>query len=191
MREIRVDDQVWERLKQMAVPFEDREPNDVLRRLLNIEGGSKGEHPPGGDGRLSRKALGRLRRQQYLSELKDEGVAIRLAGGVRARLSSGSWVGIPFAREVKPDRWFLGLPERDLRAEGGVFVVLLCQQESGDTFDIVIPPQVTATLADRLSRSKGQSKFNLRKVGSRYELVLRGSEPMDVTGYFRNRLRLK
>ncbi len=37
MPTIRIDDEVWEKLKKLAVPFEDT-PNTVLRRLLSIDG---------------------------------------------------------------------------------------------------------------------------------------------------------
>ena len=36
--QIQIDDDVLEALKQQAVPFEDHEPNDVLRRLLLLAG---------------------------------------------------------------------------------------------------------------------------------------------------------
>jgi len=41
MPTIRIDDEVWEELKQRAVPLEDT-PNSVLRRLLKLEDGKGG-----------------------------------------------------------------------------------------------------------------------------------------------------
>lgn len=38
MRDIRVDEDVWSALQDLAEPFVDREPNDVLRRVLNLTG---------------------------------------------------------------------------------------------------------------------------------------------------------
>ena len=36
MKEIKVDEQVWKKLQELAEPFVDKEPNDVLHRILKI-----------------------------------------------------------------------------------------------------------------------------------------------------------
>jgi len=37
MPDIHIDDEVWKRLQELARPFVDKEPNDVLRRILGLE----------------------------------------------------------------------------------------------------------------------------------------------------------
>ena len=187
MYQVKVDDEVWECLKQLVIPFEDHEPNDVLRRLLGLKGSKQAEHYRDVQTKLTRKGLGRLRREEYLSALERQGLPIKLADSVWGRLANGSWVAIPFAQESRLGRWFIGLPEKDLREKGRVFIVLLCQYTSGDTFDIVIPPNVVASLVDRLSKSKGQVKFNLRRIRDRYLLIIPRSEPLDVSSYLNSR----
>ena len=41
MPTIRIDDEVWDELKQRAIPLEDT-PNDVLRRVLELKSGKSG-----------------------------------------------------------------------------------------------------------------------------------------------------
>ena len=185
MYQIKVDDEVWERIKQLAIPFKDHEPNDVLRRVLGLKGSEQDKHFQ--EAKFTHKGFGKLRREEYISELKHQGLPARLVKGVWGTLEDGSWLAIPFAREWRRDRWFLGLPEKDLREKARIFIVLLCQSPSGSTFDIVIPPDVVKSLVDRLSKSKGQVKFNLRKVMNRYLLVIPASEPLDVSSYLGNR----
>lgn len=187
MYQVKVDDEVWERLKRLAIPFEDHEPNDVLRRVLGLKRSEQAKYVQNIETRLTRKGLGKLRREEYISELERQGLSVKLVNSVWGSLADGSWVAIPFAQEWRRDRWFLGLPEKDLREKGRVFIVLLCQYPSGSTFDIVIPPDVVTSLIGRLSKSKGQVKFNLRKIRNRYLLVIPSSEPLDVSDYLRNR----
>jgi len=187
MYQVKVDDEVWERLKRLAIPFEDHEPNDVLRRVLGLKRSEQAKHVQNIETRLTRKGLGKLRREEYISELEHQGLSVKLVNSVWGSLADGSWVAIPFAQEWRRDRWFLGLPEKDLREKGRVFIVLLCQYPSGSTFDIVIPPDVVTSLVGRLSKSKGQVKFNLRKLRNRYLLVIPSSEPLDVSDYLRSR----
>lgn len=191
MHQINIDEDVWERLKQLAIPFEDREPNDVLRRLLKLENKQAGHFQ--NDVKLTRKARGKIQRDKYVAELKRDGLPIELVDGVFGKLKDGAWIAIPFARERKTNRWFLGLSEKDLRQKGRVFIALLCQYTSGTTFDIVIPPDLVVSLLDRLSKSKGkgQVKFNLKKIRDRYQLVIPRSESLDVSNYLDNRSLLK
>ena len=86
--------------------------------------------------------------------------------------------------EWRPGRWFLGLPEdRVLERinKGGVVIVLLCQSASGSRLDFVIPGDTVQEIVPKLSKSAGQLKFNLKKVGNRYQLVMPGSSPLDVS----------
>ena len=86
----------------------------------------------------------------------------------------------------RPNRWFLGLPENEVLERirnGGVAVVLLCQSATGSILDFVLPPSKVQELVHTLSKSAGQLKFNVKKVGNRYHLVIPGRSLLDVSEY--------
>jgi len=197
MPKIEISHEVWEHLQRLATPFVDHTPDDVLRRILPGVPKAKGLHAavklaistdpqkPA----LSPREEGKRVRRDYVSRLQTQGMDIRLADSVWAHLErTDSWVAIPFAAEHGgPGRWFLGLPETDVAQRNRVFVVLLCQEESGSVVDIVLPPDVVTVILPRLSCSKGQVKFNVKRVGNRYQLMIPRAEPMDLSSYVKGR----
>jgi hypothetical protein len=104
----------------------------------------------------------------------------------RYRTPSGIEVGIAYASELKgkPDAWFLGLADERFDA-----VVLLCETESGQTLDFVLPPKFVAEIWSPalLSRNNKQVKFHVFKRGSTYELQLRGGKMMPISQYLKDR----
>jgi hypothetical protein len=199
-RTIQISEESWEYLEQLAVPFVDHEPDDVLRRVLRkvlenqigrrigravaaVERSRSDQRglPPA----LSNKERGKQARRQYVSAKQHQGLSVEPGDGVWARLKDGPWVAIPFAAEQrdKPGRWFLGLTQREIVERDGAWVVLLCQRESGSTFDVVLPPNVVRQILGQLSISKGQYKFNLKQVGTGYVMLRPGREPLDVSDY--------
>lgn len=140
------------------------------------------------------KERGRRIRESYISELVRSGLKINQVDNVWAKNPSGLWVAIPFATERRSDRWFLGLPENEVIKRiqnGGVVVVLLCQSVSGPVLDFVLPSSKFGEIVNFLSRSKGQLKFNLKRVGNRYYLVLPNHGSLDVSEYKGNLSVLK
>jgi len=196
MQKIEISDKVWQYLQRLAIPFVDQTPDDVLRRILpkvteakGVVAGTKlavgaddGEVGP------SRKERGDRARQDYISRLQKEGLTMRLAGGIWAYLERGdSWVALPSATERRPNRWFLGISEREATEKGRAFIALLCQEESGSVVDIVLPPDVVTMILPRLFCYKGQVKFNVKRVGNRYQLMIPRAEPMDLSSYVKGR----
>lgn len=130
---------------------------------------------------------GRRVRESYISGLQQNGIKIDQVDAVWAKTAVGLWVAVPFATERAPNRWFLGLPEKKVRERirnGGVSIVLLCQPESGSTLDFVLPPSRVQEIVDKSSKSKGDLKFNVRKVGNRYYyLGMTDDVPLDVSEF--------
>ena len=199
-RTIQISEECWKYLGQLAVPFVDHEPDDVLRRVLRKALGNQiGQRigravtaversrsdqrglPPA----LSSRERGKQARRKYISEKQQQGLSIEPGDGVWARLKDGPWVAIPFAGEQghKPGRWFLGLTQREVVERDGACVVLLCQREPGSTFDVVLPPNVVRHILGQLTISKGQYKFNLKQVGTACVMLRPGREPLDVSDY--------
>jgi len=131
-----------------------------------------------------KKERGRKLRNDYISELQQNGIQIQQVDSVWAKTSSDLWVAIPTATmEWRPGRWFLGLSEDKVRERisRGVIVILLCQAASGTRLDFVIPPHKVEEILPKLSRSKGELKFNIKKVDGRYQLVIPHDNTFDVT----------
>ncbi len=137
-------------------------------------------------GVASNKEMGMRVRESYISKLQHSGVQIDQVDRIWAKANGNLWVAMPFATERRPNRWFLGLPESEVFERvrnGGLAIVLLCQSNMGDTLDFVLPPIKVEEMASQLSKSQGQLKFNLKKVGNRYQLVIPDRGTVDVSEY--------
>jgi len=184
---IEISDEVWERLRQLAIPFEDHTPDDVLRRELfgrpRVRSVDR-KAPPTWEGlepNQDPRKRGRRERHEFVVRLRKEGVNARLAGGLRAYIEKNdTWLSIPFATEQRPNRWFLGVPERDLTEEARLFIILLCE-DSGRVLGVVLSPELLRGIGDQISRSGGQLKFNLIRNGKRYELLIPHARSIDVS----------
>jgi hypothetical protein len=137
-------------------------------------------------GITSNKELGMRARENYVAHLQQYGIRIDQIDKVWAKTSTNSWVAIPFATERRANRWFLGLPEKEVieRVRNGeLAIILLCQSVSGSLLDFVLPPSKVQEIATQLSKSQGQLKFNLKKLGNRYHLVIPNHSTVDVSDY--------
>jgi len=92
--------------------------------------------------------------------------------------NTGEPIGIAFATERTPGRWFLGLPILDYRG-----VVLVCEVSSFNQKRFVLPRRIWRTIAETLSRSGDQIKFNIRARGGQYELLLLGGDAISINHY--------
>ncbi len=134
-----------------------------------------------------KKERGKKLRESYISELQQNGIQINQVGSVWAKTAAGLWVAIPTATmEWRPGRWFLGLSEAIVHErihKGGVVIILLCQSASGSRLDFVIPSRKVEEMVPKLSKSKGELKFNVKKVGNRYQFVIPHDNPLDISDY--------
>jgi hypothetical protein len=179
-----------DKAKVIQYMLEDPDVKDVMAKLL-VDSLSKSRAGQNSGNSLvieitSSKELGMRVREWYISQLQQRGVRIEQVDRVWAKTPTDLWVAIPFAKERRPNRWFLGLPETEVIkriSNGGTAIVLLCQSNTGDTLDFVLPQSKVQEIVPHLSKSKGQLKFNLKKVGSRYHLVIPSKPTVDVSDY--------
>ena len=136
---------------------------------------------------ITSKERGKQLRESYIYKLHENGILIEQYDRLWSETSKGFWVAIPTAtNEWRPGRWFLGLPENKVLERinnRGVVIILLCQTASGSILDFVIPPNKLDSIIPKLSRSKGQLKFNVKNVGNRYQLVIPNDIPLDLTSF--------
>ena len=114
---------------------------------------------------------GKRTRNQYVLKLMPEGITLKIQEGVLAATPGGQRVALPFAREINPNAWFLGLRDDHLR-NLNLAVVLLCETSAGEVLDFILPPDMVGQFREKLSLSKGHRKFNVRRNGDTYYLRL-------------------
>ncbi len=102
------------------------------------------------------------------------GVPLEPVKGQVFRTERGTRVGIAPASESNKyrDRWFLGLPEN-----GFDHAVLLCYGCNGKLTHFLLPKEFIDKHSQTLSRKNGQLKFNVRRRGEEFLLLVprRGS----------------
>ena len=125
-------------------------------------------------------------RENYIFELRQNGVVINQVSKTWAKTASGINVAMPLATERSDDRWFLGLGKSELESKiigNGAVIIFLCQPNVGNLLDFVLPPQKVKELMPKFSKSGDQLKFNLKKTDQRYYLTIPDMAPVDLTEY--------
>ncbi len=124
------------------------------------------------------KEIGRTIREAFVDKLLHSGIELRPAKGVIYRTSSGSRVGIAFATERQPDRWFLGLTKGSFE-----HAVLLCQSETLGTLEICLPKDFFTKYGDRMSIHNGQMKFNIVRKGNAFSILVPGTDGVSTSEF--------
>ena len=103
-------------------------------------------------------------RNAFVKRVAATGLALRKQKGTIFLTPSGESVGIPFATEQRPNRWFLGLKE-------GAFdsAVLLCE-DKGRLRELWVSPSTMSKYSRLMSTSNGDIKFNVVRSGPRLTL---------------------
>ena len=179
-----------DKTKVIQYMLEDPDVKDAMVKLLVDSLGKSRAGQNSGNSLVleitSSKELGMRVREWYISQLQQRGVRIEQVDRVWAKTPTDLWVAMPFAKEQRRNRWFLGVPETKVikrMNNGGMAIVLLCQLNTGDTLDFVLPQSKVREIVPHLSKSQGQLKLNLKKVGSRYHLVIPNKPTVDVSDY--------
>lgn len=114
---------------------------------------------------LSKNARGKLRRAEYIRKLEANGIRLSHTKGRIYETASGRRVGIAYASEVIPQKWWMGLLD-----ERYDVVVLLCESRSGKVIDFVLPPGLVHKAWPLLSRNGKQREIHVLQAGVNYEL---------------------
>lgn len=136
-------------------------------------------------GKISPKKEGKLFRERWVKMLLTKGIELN-GHNKRYYTNNGINLSIAFANELdKPnllDKWFLGLKDESID-----IAVLLCKDLENNFCDFVIPVVELGTKWKLLSRSGGEVKFNIRKKGGDFFLVIPGNhEPIVLNKYLSN-----
>ncbi|HEY3359375.1 MAG TPA: hypothetical protein VGQ83_39360 [Polyangia bacterium] len=120
----------------------------------------------------------------FVRALRERGVELHLDRGAWARTAAGDWVVLPAVTDsAKPGSWWFGFDEEALDARSALGAILLCRTTDGDLVDFGLPASLLRGLAPRLVTKRGTShrQFNVERRGSRYEIVAKGGERVDIT----------
>jgi len=129
---------------------------------------------------LSAKAKAKIKRTEFIKELRRRGINLEPFKGVVYRnIKNDGLIGIAYSCD-NGDSWFLGLPDKIYET-----VVLLCDKESGNTNVIILPKDFYSKHKDNLSKSNGQMKFNVRFSDEKLVLYTRAGN-VSVEKYLNN-----
>ena len=164
------------RHRALAIEVEALQRGDEVPEAEQDVGGAA--LPPSRDMSGARER-GRRARQEFLSFLKSRGVTLRPEkGDAIYKRASGDNVGVSYASERQPNKWFMGLPTR-----GYVDAILLCVSESGVNrlvLDRVFLAKYGASLS-RSNGSNGQFKINVvRRGDGEFSVKVRGAGSVPV-----------
>lgn len=128
----------------------------------------------------SYKQIGREERKIFIQEAKKKGIILSEEKGPLYRDKLGGLVGIPYASERQPDRWFLGLPNKKYHN-----IVFICKNDRSERIYFILPYTFCAKYQDKFGTDKKtkQIKLNISLKNGIYTLIIPDSEPITINEY--------
>jgi hypothetical protein len=128
----------------------------------------------------------RIAREEFVQTCNNRG--IRLLSKKRTIVStpSGALIALPFARELPDtlDKWFLGVNEGSIPSICPyACVVFLCQDADERLFQFIVPQKQLQQYWHQFSRNGGDVKFNIRRNGVNFTLLVPGNNPIRLNTY--------
>ncbi|MCP4112167.1 MAG: hypothetical protein GY749_42675 [Desulfobacteraceae bacterium] len=117
-----------------------------------------------------------------IDELKMMGIHLFHEEGTTYKTRNGNSVGIAYASERKPNRWFLGLPLKNYSS-----VVLICEDNTGELSNFILPENFLNSNIGKLSHDENeQVKFNILLKGENYQIRIPGEGYCNINNYKNN-----
>jgi hypothetical protein len=128
----------------------------------------------------SYKQIGKEERIIFIQEARKKGIILSEEKGPLYKDNLGGLVGIPYASERKPGRWWLGLPNKKYQN-----IVLICKNEFSKRIYFIFPYAFCVKYDDKLSTDKKekQIKFNILMKNGIYTLIIPDSKPIIINEY--------
>lgn len=132
------------------------------------------------DSELSPKRIGEMNRLAFVKDAAGHGIPLRHIKGVLFRNSNENFVGIAYASECNPNRWWLGLPVKDYSG-----MVLLCENDRNQKISFIFPECFTSKYKNLFSKDKEghQLKFNITHRDGIYTLSMPNQSPICINEY--------
>jgi hypothetical protein len=133
------------------------------------------------DDDLTPRVRGEMRRKELLNYLSMIGIHLLHKHGSLYQTRNNEIVGIAYASERRPNRWFLGLPDQDYHT-----VVLMCDKDKrGDDSKVnfILPRLLYDQVRPQLSKVNDQVKFNIVIRRNSYMLLIPNGDPINIDNY--------
>jgi len=132
--------------------------------------------------KLSPKKKAELKRTEFTDHLNNLGLNAMKIKGVRYKVNNKNSIGVAFANEINPNRWFLGLPPEKFDT-----IVLLCEMANGQVLSFVFSSEFFHKHKNNFSSDQaGQIKFNVTKRNSQYYLTIPQIGNENITSFLNN-----
>ncbi len=123
----------------------------------------------------------RVQRSILVEELRKScGIQLRSISKTVYATENGKTVGMAFATERQPNKWFLGLPHADYSC-----IVLICEPNVGAAKRFIFPKSFCQEHIPRLSKSKddNQLKFNVYHKNGQFGFIIPRSDPVNINEF--------
>lgn len=105
---------------------------------------------------LTPKETGRIRRKEFIQELHKLGIQLDRTDECVYKTRTNEIVGIAYASERRPNKWFLGLPIKSYHA-----IILLCEKKNGTILKFILPGEFLNGKKEYISNDDGNFKYNI------------------------------
>lgn len=127
---------------------------------------------------LSPRLKGKILKKNFVQYLEDKGIHLTPKSGSTYKTERGGIVGIAYASEKRPGRWFLGLPVMSYDS-----IVFLCEKDRGDILRFVVPKDIINKNKEQFSQANGNFKFNIVTNSDIYQLQIPSSDGIKINPY--------
>lgn len=135
---------------------------------------------------LSPKKKGKVCRDEIIYELEKKGISLHHMAGTTYKTRNGKLVGIAYASERLPNRWFLGLPSKNYNS-----AILMCENKNGKFLNFILSEDFLRKYIKMLSQDDyGQIKFNIFFKNEHYQLRIPGEGYVNIDNFLNNYLSL-
>jgi hypothetical protein len=126
------------------------------------------------------KQIGKEQRKTFIQETNKRNIILSEEKGLLYRDKLGGLVGIAYASERTPNRWWLGLPNKKYRT-----IVLMCRNDRLKTTYFIFPYTFCERYQDGFGTDKkeNQFKFNISLKDGLYTLTIPDSKPITINEY--------
>jgi len=123
---------------------------------------------------------GKAHRNRFVQSVKEKGIRLTHHRGPLFKDPTGGLIGIAYASERLPNRWWLGLPVESYKA-----IVLICENDCSEVVSFVFPFSFCQEHRDAFGTDKHakQFKFNVSLADGLYLLSLPGRNPIVINNY--------
>lgn len=105
---------------------------------------------------LTPKEIGRIRRKEFIQELHKLGIQLYRTDECVYKTRTDSIIGIAYASERRPNKWFLGLPIKSYHA-----IILLCEKKNGTILRFILPGEFFNGKKEYIRNDDGNFKYNI------------------------------